>query len=72
MSDLVFKLKGNYFQELDVGEVGNIQKIRVCAGYEQDPDTVWTVEKVSVHTTELRLQGSLWSYIYKYVQLNNI
>ena len=26
-----------------------MEKIRVSAGYERDPDTVWTVEKVRVN-----------------------
>ncbi|XP_048764444.2 lipoxygenase homology domain-containing protein 1-like isoform X2 [Ostrea edulis] len=36
------------FPDLNFGNVGKIQKIRVSAGYEQDPDTVWTVEKVTL------------------------
>ncbi|KAK3092113.1 hypothetical protein FSP39_025311 [Pinctada imbricata] len=34
------------FPSLDLGDIGAIQKIRVCAGYEQDPNTVWTIHKV--------------------------
>ena len=36
------------FQSLDLGDIGAIQKIRVCAGYEMDPNTVWTINKVSL------------------------
>ena len=27
-------------------DAGDIQKIRVCGGYEEDPESVWTIEKV--------------------------
>lgn len=33
------------FQGLSI-DVGEIQKLRVCGGYEEDPDPVWTTEKV--------------------------
>ncbi|XP_061166198.1 lipoxygenase homology domain-containing protein 1-like [Saccostrea echinata] len=36
------------FSDLTFGDLGRIQKVRVSAGYEQDPDTVWTIEKVTL------------------------
>jgi hypothetical protein len=45
------------FQDLNFGDIGKIEKIRVSAGYEQDPDTVWTVEKVRIHVTDKSIKS---------------
>lgn len=36
-------------QGLNLGGSGKIQKIRVCSGYEEDKESVWTVHKVSAN-----------------------
>ena len=42
------KNKKSYFlfQNLDLSDVGDIRKLRVCAGREDDDNPVWMVEQV--------------------------
>ena len=52
------KNKKSYFlfQNLDLSDVGDIRKLRVCAGREDDDNPVWMVEQVRwslcVHITK--------------------
>ena len=51
-----FTLWNGSFQGVMLGDIGDIQKLRVCAGREDDDNPVWMVEQVSV--THL---AALWS-----------
>ena len=43
-----FTLWNGSFQGVMLGDIGDIKKLRVCAGREDDDNPVWMVEQVSV------------------------
>ena len=49
-------MQNGLFQGVMLGDIGDIKKLRVCAGREDDDNPVWMVEQVSV--THL---AALWS-----------
>ncbi|XP_071154983.1 lipoxygenase homology domain-containing protein 1-like isoform X1 [Mytilus edulis] len=52
-ADLFLPGHVDVFKGLSI-DVGEIKKIRVCAGYEEDPESVWTTEKIELEDDDTK------------------